>query len=286
MKALVLATIIVLAVSPAFAEQDLHFRAPQPVSSVPFTGLLPGKTVSLQACAKKTLLDQLNLWPGAPVMVEYTWKKTGTPLSYAPWPGQKEALPLKRQLVIWLDNNTEFCTAGESLKSENFPDTGMWDVTVSMHAPVKKYGSNTMLIGGELARIRVDPPKVTVKPSATMKATPVPVPPAGGQGGAGRGANDTMADALAHKLGRVTERIKTLERGARCTECGDFTRRADAIRRQIVPGLPPARTQQLTLEADRLGGDVARVEASRRLPAVQGARPGAPTRDQPSAPSR
>jgi hypothetical protein len=202
LKIITVAGVLALATLPAAAEQELQFRTPVPASSGPnaFVILKPGGVQNVQSCATQNLLDQLNLWPGQPVMVEYTWKAVGSSLPNTGWAGQKESLPLKSQLVIPISQEKKLCTAPVNVKYDAFPSVGMWEVAVSMHAPVKKYNSQTMLIGGGLARIRVDGPAAKAnQPPSNVKAAPVlpPQPPKGeASSDQGAGQSNTRVPAV------------------------------------------------------------------------------------------
>lgn len=194
-QTIVVAGVLALGALPAAAEQELQFRTPLPASSPnAFVILKPGGVQNVQSCATQNLLDQLNLWPGQPIMVEYTWKPVGSS-----WASPKSSLPTKSQLVIPIASEKKLCTAPVDVKHDAFPTTGMWEVAVSMHAPVKKYNSQTMLIGGGLARIRVDGPSVKAnQPPGNVKAAPVVPPPPKGDSSAdpGSGQSNTRVPAV------------------------------------------------------------------------------------------
>jgi hypothetical protein len=104
-------------------------------------------------------------------------------------------------------------------------------------------------------------------PSAIAKA-PTVAPPA-----PTTAARDTN-QALIQKINQLTQRIKSLERGATpCGECGGFTKRAEDLRRRVSMSSGTAQATKLTLEADKLAGEIGRVESTRGVPAVQDPKP-------------
>jgi hypothetical protein len=192
---LTVAGVLALTTPPAAAAQELDFRTPVPISSGAnvFVILKPGGVQNVQSCATQHLLDQLSLWPSQPVMVQYTWKPVGSS-----WATPTSSLPTKSQLVVPIASEKKLCTAPVAVKYDAFPATGMWQVVVSMNAPVKKYNSQTMLIGGGTARIRVDAPSVKAnQPPTAVKAAPVlPPKPPQDERGTGAGQSTTRVPAV------------------------------------------------------------------------------------------
>jgi hypothetical protein len=176
-------------VGPASAEQELDFRTPAP--GVPFVIVTPGGSQNIQVCASKKLLDQLTLWPGQPIVADLTWYP---PKTQGDWPvAGGEHLPRKIKLLdgMWIDG--KLCSETVYAKYQDFPVPGYWEVDLSLRAPVKKYGSDMLNVGGGKRTIRVD--AVFKKPSSPGTVTTKPggpvLPPAGqgqdsGSGSGGR----------------------------------------------------------------------------------------------------
>jgi hypothetical protein len=168
--------LLAAAASTARAEQGLDFRTP--TSGVPFFVVKPGGAQNIQVCATKQFLDQLLLWPDAPIVADLTWYSHKT----SGWPSA-DTLPRKIKLIpgMWLDNNTKLCSETVYAKHGDFPHTGGWDVTVSLQGTPKKFGTGTYTLGGGKRTLRVDPPTYKPAPPGNVKAVPgaIVVPPAG-----------------------------------------------------------------------------------------------------------
>jgi hypothetical protein len=174
--------LVAAAATGGHAEQGLDFLTPAP--GVPFFVVKAGAAQNIQVCATKAFLDQLVLWPGAPIVVDLTWQ----PMSPPAWP-KPDTLPRKAQLVMWLPGNTKFCSGSVLAKHEDFPHTGGWQLAVSMQGTPKKLGMGTYTLGGGTRTIRVDPPTYKPLPPGSVKAAPGPIvaPPAAGGGQSGTG---------------------------------------------------------------------------------------------------
>ncbi len=184
MRARLAVALVVLASTPALAQTELGFRTPIPVSPAQpnsFVLLKPGGAQNLQFCATKRLLDQLLVPPGQRITVEYQWKLVDAPRSLAQ-AGTKTALPVKDELSVWADNETQLCSAGVVARYEAFPQPGTWEVSASVRAAAKQLGGKTVQFSGGLARIRVEPPAQAPAAATEPKPGPPPavVPPPGG----------------------------------------------------------------------------------------------------------